>query len=399
MSSTRKHYKYEYITSRWGGMQLREDMDRRIEDWLSGFAPEERVVMLELLSNFYYYSEKRIKEKVIELYRKFSESFADIQSDVVYTKIIKENGASFSDIFFTSFWLTNNLYDYAEPNIFSVLDEDVVPSNLAIVDDYSGTGKTFIKTVNKLMEANGKIAESTLYFLTLHITQRAEDQIHDYSSTVGIPINIVSIDTSKETFKEDYLFEKVKSIQLKKQYADICANHLVQKDYIFGFEDVASLVALHYNTPNNTLGLFWNDLTDFAALFPRHKKQNTSLKTMQQKANDRKKRRQQIVTYGIEDARLATIMAYCVANSSKLSLDNLRNDFGLTSEQLDNVLRSLIKQGYITIDKSIIIPTAKLKSHMFVSRLNRFRKSFEEKRCTEESAFSVHNEYVPINFK
>ena len=49
----------------------------------------------------------------------------------------------------------------AGADLYSVLDEDVVPSNLAIVDDYSGTGKTFIKTVNKLMEANGKIAEST----------------------------------------------------------------------------------------------------------------------------------------------------------------------------------------------------------------------------------------------
>ena len=53
MSSTRKHYKYEYLTSRWGGMQLREEMDSRIVKWLSGFSEEEQQIMLELLSNFY----------------------------------------------------------------------------------------------------------------------------------------------------------------------------------------------------------------------------------------------------------------------------------------------------------------------------------------------------------
>lgn len=355
--------------------------------------------MLELLSFFYYYSEKRVKEKVVELYQKFSELFPTKQSDIVFTKIVKDNGAAFSDIFFSSFWLNNNLCDYTEPNIITILEEDIVPSNIAIVDDYSGTGKTFIKTVNKLIETDARIVKSTLYFLILHITQRAINQIKEYSSAVGIPINIVYLDNTKETFESDYLFEKIKSNKLKKSYLDICVSHSIHKDYIFGFEDVASLVAFHYNTPNNTLGLFWTDLADFAALFPRHKKEKTTLYNMQAQAKDRKKRRQQIVTYGIEDARLATIMAYCVANSQKLSLDNLKRDFGLTSEQLDSELRSLIEQGYIKIDKSIIIPTEKLKSHMFVSRLKKFKKSFQENECPEESTFDVHSEYIPVNFK
>ena len=320
MSSTRKHYKYEYLTSRWGGMKLRKEMEPRIESWLSGFPEEEQKLMLDLLSNFHYYSEKRINEKVEELYKEFVESYTGNPADVIFTKIIKEQGASFSDIFSSAFWFQNNLYDYMEPNILSLLEEGSVPGTLVIVDDYSGTGKTFIKTIDKFIEKNRDIITTSLYFLTLHITQRAIKQIEEYSKEIGVQIKIISLEISDEAFKSGYLFEEGQAFKHKKYYSDICTRHSINKKFVFGFEDVASLVAFYYNTPNNTLGLFWHDLTDFIALFPRHKKEQTSLKQMQKDAQDRKNRREQIVIFGIDDARLAAIMAYCIANGTNVSL-------------------------------------------------------------------------------
>ena len=64
MSSGRKHPKYENITSRWGGMKIREDFAERIDKWLQAFPEEEHTFLLELLMQFYYYSEERIKEKL-----------------------------------------------------------------------------------------------------------------------------------------------------------------------------------------------------------------------------------------------------------------------------------------------------------------------------------------------
>lgn len=373
MSSTRKHYKYEYLTSRWGGMKLRKEMEPRIESWLSGFSEEEQKLMLDLLSNFHYYSEKRMNEKVEELYKEFVESYTGNPADVIFTKIIKEQGASFSDIFSSAFWFQNNLYDYMEPNILSLLEEGSVPGTLVIVDDYSGTGKTFIKTIDKFIEKNRNIITTSLYFLTLHITQRAIKQIEEYSKEIGVQIKIISLEISDEAFKSGYLFEEGQAFKHKKYYSDICTRHSINEKFVFGFEDVASLVAFYYNTPNNTLGLFWHDLTDFIALFPRHKKEQTSLKQMQKDAQDRKNRREQIVIFGIDDARLAAIMAYCIANGTNVSLANMKHDFGLTPEQLDSILEEMIKKEYIYVENGTIIPTEKLKSHMFVSRLNGVR--------------------------
>lgn len=381
-------------------MKLRKEMEPRIESWLSGFPEEEQKLMLDLLSNFHYYSEKRINEKVEELYKDFVESYTGNPADVIFTKIIKVQGASFSDIFSSAFWFQNNLYDYMEPNILSLLEEGSVPGTLVIVDDYSGTGKTFIKTIDKLIEKNRDIITTSLYFLTLHITQRAIKQIEEYSKEIGVQIKIISLEISDEAFKSGYLFEEGQAFKHKKYYSDICTRHSINEKFVFGFEDVASLVAFYYNTPNNTLGLFWHDLTDFIALFPRHKKEQTSLKQMQKDAQDRKNRREQIVIFGIDDARLAAIMAYCIANGTNVSLANMKHDFGLTPEQLDSILEEMIKKEYIYVENGTIIPTEKLKSHMFVSRLKKYKKSFyHNDNGADTSTFNTHDEYIPVNFK
>ena len=148
MSSGRKHPKYEDITSRWGGMKIREDFAERIDKWLQAFPEEEHTFLLELLMQFYYYSEERIKEKVAQLFDAFMEKYQGDVNEVIYTKIIKEQGVACSDILFISFWMQNNImYSCAENNILGLLEAEQIPKELVVVDDYSGTGKTFIKTI------------------------------------------------------------------------------------------------------------------------------------------------------------------------------------------------------------------------------------------------------------
>ena len=109
--SQRKHPKYEYLTSRWGGMKLREEFGERIDNWLNAFDESEHQLLLSLLSQFYYYSEEKIKLKTKELYEKFLATKREPTESVVFTKIIKELGTSYSDILFHTFWLSNDLYD------------------------------------------------------------------------------------------------------------------------------------------------------------------------------------------------------------------------------------------------------------------------------------------------
>ena len=163
MGNGRKHPKYENITASWGGMRVREEFAERIDAWLKAFPTCKHSFLLELLSEFYYYSEEQIAKKVVELYNLFEKEFTGDINEVVFTKIIKEQGIAFSDILFTTFWLKNNISN-AENNILGLLEAGQIPKELVIVDDYSGTGKSFIKTVNKMLQTNGEVKNSQVYF-------------------------------------------------------------------------------------------------------------------------------------------------------------------------------------------------------------------------------------------
>ncbi len=398
VSSGRKHPKYEKITSRWGGMKIREDFAGRIDKWLQAFPKEEHVFLLELLMQFYYYSEEKIKDKVVELYHAFLKEYQGDENAVVYTKIIKEQGVACSDILFITFWMQNNImYSCAENNIVGLLEVEQIPKELVVVDDYSGTGKTFIKTVDKMLHVNELVQDTNLYFLTLHITQRAIRQIEEYAENIGINIKIISLDYSDETFKKDYIYNAIEAEHKKRYYAEICRRYKVDRN-VLGFEDVSSLVAFHYNTPNNTLGLFWQDLMDFTALFPRKKKQRTELSIMQREARNRKSKGGAPVVYGIDDARMAVMLTYCIGQSGGVSVEDFKATFGFTTMQADDALKSMIEEGYITNDSGHFCPTAKLKSHLFTSRIRKGQSRFKEVQ-EEQVEFKAHEEYIPCNFK
>lgn len=398
MSSGRKHPKYENITSRWGGMKIREDFAERIDKWLQAFPEEEHPFLLELLMQFYYYSEERIKDKVVELYEAFIKEYKGDVDAVVYTKIIKEQGVACSDILFTTFWMQNSsMYSCAENNILGLLKAEQVPKELVIVDDYSGTGKTFVKTLDKMLQVTDIVKETNFYFLTLHITQRAVKEIKGYADLKGISIKIISLDYSDDTFKKDYIYNEIEAEQKKRQYSEICIKQKIDK-HVLGFDDVSSLVAFHYNTPNNTLGLFWQDLVDFTALFPRKKKQRTELSVMQRKARNRKCAQEPPVIYGIDDSRLVVMVIYCLGQTKGLSIEEFSETFGLTAMQADNALKEMLEQGYLIYGAGRFQPTAKLKQHLFSSRIQKGQKRFKDVQ-EERVEFRTHEEYIPCNFE
>ena len=400
--SQRKHPKYEYLTSRWGGMKLREEFEERIDNWLKAFDESEHKMLLSLLSQFYYYSEEKVKENSKKLYQKFLSENPEYEKATVFTKIIKDFGTSYSDILFNTFWFCNDLYDDCELNILELLEnieEYEIPKAIAIIDDYSGSGKTFVKTIDKMVKKNACIGQAHFFFLTLHITNTAIDLIQNYAKITGFKIDIVSLDISDKTFKDDYLYDRIEARKHREQYEVLCAKNKINLDFVFGFDEIESLVAFHYNTPNNTLGLFWQDFADFMALFPRHKKQRNKLNEIQNNVQKRRKAKAAGAIYGFNDAKYALFMAYCVASDKKFSFEQAKADFGLNQEQLMDLLERMTKEGYVTAKDGKFVATPKLKSNMFTTRLKKLKKSYTVDRMVEDIStdFKLVS-YVPKNF-
>ena len=132
--------------------------------------------------------------------------------------------------------------------------------------------------------ANEAVKTAQIYIVVQHITKRALEFLHSLAASLSLDMYIVYLDYSEETFKPEYLFEMVEAEKKRLFYETICHRLDVEDKNILGYEQVQSLVAFYYNTPNNTLGLFWKDLDGFAALFSRHNKNRTSLFELQRKA-------------------------------------------------------------------------------------------------------------------
>lgn len=64
-------YKFGEITKRWGDANFKKEFDTILDNWLKQFNEEDTPVLLELLKNFYYYTETAINQKVVELHEKF----------------------------------------------------------------------------------------------------------------------------------------------------------------------------------------------------------------------------------------------------------------------------------------------------------------------------------------
>ena len=225
MSLKRLHPKYENITSKWGNMSLRIEMGKRIDNWLSVFPNDNKGILLKLLSSFYYYDEAHVKGKAKSLYEAFINRFEGDPSEIIYTKIHNDHTAAHSDVFFTQFWMTNEIYNNSVVDIIPLIEEQV-PRTLAIVDDFSGSGLSLMSTINRILEANSGAKEIEYCFLVLHITEYAEESIRDYGKAVGIDIKIFPLECSKKAFTKDAEFKGITD-----KY-ELFINQILQKNYI-----------------------------------------------------------------------------------------------------------------------------------------------------------------------
>ena len=248
--------------------------------------------------------------------------------------------------------------------------------------------------------ANEAVKEVEIYVIVQHITKRSLEFLHSLAMSLSLNIRIVYLDYSEETFKSQYLYEMVEAEKKRLFYETICHRLDVEDKNILGYEQVQSLVAFYYNTPNNTLGLFWKDLDGFAALFSRHNKNRTQLAELQKKAkNQANLRKAKPVVRGFDDRRISAFLAYCVAQDKGFSYEKALDDFGMTMDQMRTLVDSLIKQGYLIAKDGILVATSRTKEVSFRSRFKEIKKAFSEAYGKEpESLINPDVSYIPTDF-
>lgn len=380
----------------WEKKGFRKKLSIKITKWLEQFDESEKTEMLALLAHYDYYSSNKIQEIVQKLYLKFRQECDS--KDVVFTKIGKEIGTSFSSIFFLSFWQYNDLYDYSQEDFDRIVNRQDIPSNIVFVDDYFGTGKTFIKYLSALLSQNPNIKNKKIYFVAQQGSYIGKEKIEEFAIMNQLQLALIVNKYTKKAFEYGYIY-KNNAQEHRKLYADIYDKRMDDDSYKFGYEQIEALISFHYNTPNNTLGIFWQNMCGFNALFEIYQKKSTTLNNMRKNV-----KRNTDIKLGkpyikdVETYKMDLFMVYCVAKGSTFDAIEACRDFGLTEEQLNNMLNYLIAKNYIICNDGKYESTNELKKYLYASRLKEFKQKYQQNANRINGAVDDVR-YVPRNFK
>ena len=128
-------------------------------------------------------------------------------------------------------------------------------STIIIVDDYCGSGNTIIKMlddINNILNKTINIIIAPLFITYSAIDNIKDNVCHKYHNFT------VSFEHSNDIRKAKYLsVNNVLSNEELKKYEEIAKdNHLI---YPHGYNSIEELLAFSYCTPNNTVGILWEN--------------------------------------------------------------------------------------------------------------------------------------------
>ncbi|MCI9407018.1 MAG: hypothetical protein HFK06_01525 [Clostridia bacterium] len=391
--------KYHTFTKRWGNNKLCRAFAKEIDSWLNNFDEQEQKLLLELLKHFDYYIDRRLYSKAIELYTKFQTICNEDKTKIAFCRIPKEYKVGFSDIFATCFWYANDLLNAITTNIIDlILDSGITPSTLVVVDDVSGSATSFKKLLDAMKKAKIDLTDCTIYFLAINITQFAITNIENYAESKGLTIIPVYLDTQKKAFDPDYIFKDASAKQ--SEFESLSAKYGVNN--VLGFKQAEALISFEYNTPNDTLGIFYEDVIDSTLFKRKNRKENTCVNSMSIRATQLKKVNQANVVHDNTDYfKELSVFVYAYAWGKNFSFIKACQDLGLTEKQLFNIFSILSNNGFIEYVDGSYQLTSKGKQFVHTSNIKEVKAIYSD--LSSKSVVPQNNEasadkYIPLNF-
>lgn len=391
--------KYHTFTKSWGCNQFCRDMAIQIDNYIDQFSDCEKKVILELIKNFNYYGERK-RKLAQKLFEEFNTNYYMESKSAHYYSFVKKDGKMHhSTAFFSNFCEVNNLFRVSgtEPE-FKKKQKIWV-----FVDDYVGTGKTFIDYFDNYLKYNLNILkQKSIFLLVLNISELGQNNILQEFNDKSIKINIISLDVSKKAFDNNFIYKEKNCLNKKEIYQNCCERYKINQDYIFGYKDTEALVAMDYNTPNNTLGLFWCESENVNWLFKRDNQSEITPNTMQKQEKNRKEIKDKVFIRKRLDKRKKYLIVYCIVKKRKFTVEDACKDLGYTQEELIKYLGDLIFDNCIVKVNDRYQASEEIKNYLIKNRLKEYRKiidNIKNNKCSNKVDMTIKDNYVPKEFE
>ena len=257
---------------RWG---YGSDCDCRLktfddffEEWFKQIPNENHSTVTAILENLEYYSHRTTNNLLEKIHNNLmnNKEFYITDDNTIYVFIKSKDGLTNSS---NDYWMEYKNINNINKNIcienMDMLDEDdmVYITNIVFVDDFSGTGKSFI---NELRKCPSRYRNKNIHFVTISIMFDSINKISKYCAKNDINIYFHATSCKEKAF-ESNIFENNK--EAKKEICAMSFGFDIPKSHIMGFEDSQALVVFYNNTPNNTLGFIRFDNEKYKSIFPR----------------------------------------------------------------------------------------------------------------------------------
>ena len=241
--------------------------DDKFEEWIKQIPENNRETVLTLIQNLEYYSHRTTNYWLKNLHSQLLQKGNITDENTIYVFIKSKYGKSNSS---NDYWTEYKSLNCINSNICITDIEDLeledfkYIENVVFIDDFSGSGKTFLDEIKK----NPSIYKGkNIYFITINIMYKAVKAIEEYSETNGLNIILFSALKQEKAF-ERRLFSN--DSDAKREIKEMSLEFKIPEDEVMGFKKSQALIAFYNNTPNNTLGFIRYDTDTYNSIFPRN---------------------------------------------------------------------------------------------------------------------------------
>lgn len=239
----------------------------KIRDWVGQFdTPGDQAIALKLLEKMTMVDEGDIRQNCRDLHRWLGEQRCFNLGRTRFTSIGNAKSGGIINYFYRQ---ENNLSEKFFMSMPSLKHE--TPNHkfdtLVILDDMIGSGND---AFTHLRQYEDELKQyKRVYYLSMYGTQEGARFIQDNYPNV----KVYSLHPQGKLFSaENQTFNASEKRDIRdflERYADRAVPEM--KDQMpTGYRDSQALMAFSYNTPSNTLPIFWSDHKGWKPLFPRY---------------------------------------------------------------------------------------------------------------------------------
>ncbi len=249
-----------------------------IQSWLNNFTGEvlpvdiEKRIALWLLRNYTYYNQKEIEHLCKDLYKRYIHLIATSEhldkkgllkkmKNLCYLPLgsASESGGLIAYEFRKQAKIGIDRFFYPTTDM-----DDFYGSIIAFIDDVTLSATQAKKPIEEFMHKN-KL--DSVYLLTLIASNQAIMELNKVNIKT---VACIEIDDRDKCFSGNSIaFYKYPS--LLKPAKEMCAHYgqKIYPCYPLGYMDGQYLFGFYYNTPNNSLPIFWSSANQWQPIFER----------------------------------------------------------------------------------------------------------------------------------